>query len=145
MKAIQTNPEEEIPNIIRYSNRTFLNPSNVTKDIINFYLNGTGFTEQNVESFGYLISDSLVNFAVAHFTHLVRKLQDIFTYRFDYKGSYTVAKHFIKSKVDTGVAHTDELQYLFTNNMDPKYSPGTKEYKIVDLMTSIWYQFAKTG
>lgn len=124
---------------------TFPEPAKITTDIINFYLNGTGFNEENVNSFGLLMSDSIINFAVAHFTHLVRKVQDIFTYRFDYKGSFTIAKNMTKSRVDTGVAHTDELQYLFNTNMYPKYSSDNKEYDMVNFMTTVWYQFAITG
>lgn len=128
-----------------YSNMTFPDVNKITTDIITFYLNGTGFDEENVASFGLLMSDSLVNFGMAHFTQLVRKFQDIFTYRFDYQGSFSTVSNMLNTKVDTGVAHTDELQYLLNNKMYPKYSPDSMEYEMVDYMTTMWYQFAKTG
>ena len=143
LKNIQSKPYEELPKILRYSNETFSNPMEVTKRLIDFYLNGTGFTAKNVNSFGLMISDAVINFGMAKLTRQIRNSQDIFTYRFDYEGTFTAAKKNNKNPV--ALAHTDELQYLFTNEMTPKYTKDDKEYEIVDFMVTSWYQFAKFG
>lgn len=41
-----------------------------------------------------------------------------------------------------GVAHVDDHSYLFYGNFSWKLSPETDEYKTIERMIEIWYNFA---
>lgn len=50
----------------------------------------------------------------------------------------------------TGVTHSEELSYLFYPHMMkdlglPPFAPNSKDYKIMNRLTQMWTDFAKTG
>ncbi|RLU22070.1 hypothetical protein DMN91_006450 [Ooceraea biroi] len=81
-----------------------------------------------------------------------RKEAVTYFYKFSYIGGQTTTKHMLLGdKVAmTGAAHDDELSYLFYM---PKYKVndpkppaiGTKDRKVLEALTSMWTNFAKTG
>ena len=109
------------------------------------YLNNESLSNNTVLEYGQLFSDSHIVYGVTRFTNLIRRYKPVYNHIFDYKGIYTEATWNVGYKVDTGVVHADELQYIFTTNVAPVYSQGTKEYQIVELMTKVWINFAKFG
>lgn len=123
----------------------FSNANEVTEDIRKVYIKNEDFSEKTVKDFGVLFSDAIISYAVNRLANLVRKHGDIFVYEFDYKGIFTEATRNVGYEVDCGVVHADDLQYLFSTNVAPKYSPEDKEHKIVDMMTSIFVNFASKG
>nr|AHJ81343.1 carboxylesterase [Locusta migratoria] len=116
----------------------------VTKKIKDFYFSNGEITIDKVKE---LYSDGLF---VWNTDEAVRKYKDIapvYYYRLSYKGKYGMSKISGAGDVDLGVAHADDLFYLFSNN--PYYPPADgmpeKDYEIVKTMTKLWTDFAKTG
>ena len=64
----------------------------------------------------------------------------VFNYLLTYKGSKSLADEWYDSKVDFGVSHSDDLQYLFKR---PPYN--AKDKKMINLMVTYWSNFAKYG
>lgn len=71
----------------------------------------------------------------------------VFYYYFAYKGSASFSRIFGDSTGDYGVSHADELQYLFpVGEQLFKDTPlSNDDHKIIDIITRLWFNFAKTG
>ncbi|XP_073820351.1 esterase B1-like [Musca autumnalis] len=64
-------------------------------------------------------------------------------YRFDFDSKFF--NHFRNLKCGRsvkGVCHADEISYLFYNINAEKLSPTTREYKCIQRMVGMWYNFA---
>lgn len=70
-----------------------------------------------------------------------------FLYRFDCNTELNFVKKLHQAKEMPGASHCDELPYLFkTCDSIVDFSKlGPKEMKMIDTMTSMWTNFAKTG
>lgn len=70
----------------------------------------------------------------------------IYFYYFQYKSSWSWSKPLGDATRDYGVCHADDLQYFFPIREVKAPSPYSMEdYQMVDMMTSMWYNFAKAG
>ncbi|XP_011297876.1 uncharacterized protein [Fopius arisanus] len=70
----------------------------------------------------------------------------IYYYYFQYKSSWSWSKLLGDATRDYGVCHADDLQYLFPIRDVKAPSPYSDEdYQMVDIMTSLWYNFASSG
>ncbi|KAJ4446944.1 hypothetical protein ANN_13646, partial [Periplaneta americana] len=70
----------------------------------------------------------------------------VYYYYFDYRGENSFSSIFGGTNEDYGVCHMDELMYLFPQ--DHMFSNSTKtaeDDEMVDIMTTIWTNFARTG
>ncbi|XP_069696462.1 carboxylic ester hydrolase-like isoform X2 [Periplaneta americana] len=70
----------------------------------------------------------------------------VYYYYFDYRGENSFSSIFGGTNEDYGVCHMDELMYLFPQ--DHIFSNSTKtteDDEMVDIMTTIWTNFARTG
>lgn len=79
--------------------------------------------------------------------HLESLASPVYYYYFAYQGKASFSKIFGAPEGDYGVSHADELQYLFpVGEQLFKDIPLDKEdHKIIDIMTSLWYNFANSG
>ncbi|PSN57791.1 Esterase FE4 [Blattella germanica] len=68
----------------------------------------------------------------------------IYYYWFGFDGEFGVAKRAVKLQKE-GVAHADELGYLFSTAISPPLTEGTDEMKTMNRMIKMWTNFAKTG
>lgn len=142
---INADPDTHFPLIFDYPPRQFPNSKEVTERIREVYMKNEDLSEMNSKEFGVLFSDAIISYAVSRLVNLVRNHGDIFVYEFDYKGIFTEASRSVGNEVDFGVVHADDLQYLFSTNVAPKYTPDQKEHRIVDMLTSVFVNFAKSG
>lgn len=71
----------------------------------------------------------------------------VFFYRFAYESSASFSTIFGDPKRAYGVCHADELQYLFPigEKLFPKTSLSEDDHKMIDYLTTVWVNFAKTG
>lgn len=145
IQKVNSDPESHYPEIFDYPPRLFSNSKEVTEDIRKVYMKNEDVSSDNSRNFGVLFSDAIISYAVNRLVNLVRKHGDIYVYEFDYKGIFTEATRNIGYEVDFGVVHADDLQYLFSTNVAPRYTPEQNEHKIVDMMTSIYVNFAING
>lgn len=81
---------------------------------------------------------------LANIAHLQSLSSPVFYYYFNYKGSISFSHIFGSTKEDFGVCHCDELLYLFPMG-DFKKTYSKQDLKMVDILTTLWYNFAKTG
>ncbi|XP_076754354.1 carboxylic ester hydrolase [Xylocopa sonorina] len=79
--------------------------------------------------------------------YLRKQSSSVYYYYLAYKGTASFSAIFGDAENDYGVSHADELQYLFpVGEQLFKDKPLSKrDHKIVDLFTTLWYNFAKSG
>lgn len=79
--------------------------------------------------------------------HLKFLKSPVYYYYFAYRGSSSFSTIFGDPKNDYGVCHVDDVQYLFP--IGELYFPDTplseSDENMVDIMTTLWTNFAKTG
>ncbi|EZA62846.1 Esterase FE4, partial [Ooceraea biroi] len=119
-----------------------------------WYFNGKPCTENSVPSIIQCMSDIYMNIPTTEFVNSRRKKKEAVTYfyKFSYIGDQTTTKQMMvghKLRM-TGAAHEDELSYLFyipTYKVNDPQPPaiGTKDRKVLEALTNMWTNFAKTG
>ena len=79
--------------------------------------------------------------------HLELLSSPVYYYYFAYRGSSSFTELFGDPNNDYGVSHADELQYLFpVGEQLFKDTPLSEtDEKMVDVMTTLWSNFARTG
>ncbi|XP_076232205.1 carboxylic ester hydrolase [Calliopsis andreniformis] len=79
--------------------------------------------------------------------YLDKQSSPVYYYYLAYHGTASFSKIFGDTKNDYGVSHADELQYLFpVGEQLFQDTPLSKEdHKMVDIITSLWVNFASTG
>ncbi|XP_043270961.1 venom carboxylesterase-6-like [Venturia canescens] len=121
----------------------------ITKKIRQFYLGDKKIDESTRSNLIDLYTDAWFYIAADNAVrdHLEALSSPVYYYYFAYRGSSSFSKIFGDEKNDYGVSHADELQYLFpVGEQLFKDTPLTKEdHKIVDLLTGLWVNFARTG
>ncbi|XP_055854078.1 juvenile hormone esterase-like [Episyrphus balteatus] len=124
-----TNDSKEISNLLRAAYE-------IDKQIVT---NSTPF-----EPFAKLLSDAIIGFPVHRQVNLLAKYIPVYYYCFTYKGRFSDFK--FPDDTAYGSVHHDELLYLFNiPRLAPLYSEMDPENKIVERLTRMWTQFAKTG
>lgn len=78
---------------------------------------------------------------------IVNQTSPIFYYYFAYRGSASFSSIFGDSTRDYGVSHADDLQYLFPvgEQLFVHTTLSEKDQEMIDLMTTLWYNFANSG
>lgn len=79
--------------------------------------------------------------------HLKLLSAPVYYYLFSYRGSVSFSKIFGDPIHDYGVSHADELQYLFPvgEQLFKNIPLSDEDVKVIDILTKLWYNFAKTG
>nr|ARM65387.1 putative antennal esterase CXE16 [Ectropis obliqua] len=100
------------------------------------------------DALGRLYSHGVIGFGVHTLVNAlaVYSPHPVYYYRFDYIGNNS---HYMDPATHkpTGVAHHDDLIYLFSINVSfPLIAPsGSQDSRMVDYMTGMWRRFAATG
>lgn len=78
---------------------------------------------------------------------IVNQTSSIFYYYFAYRGSASFSSIFGDPTRDYGVSHADDLQYLFPvgEQLFVHITLSEKDQEMIDLMTTLWYNFANSG
>lgn len=96
-----------------------------------------------------MYSDSWFNHGIYEAVHdfIVNQTSPVFYYYFAYRGSVSFSSIFGDPVKDYGVSHADELQYLFPvgEQLFPDVQLSEKDQEMIDVMTSLWYNFAYSG
>ncbi|XP_046396391.1 juvenile hormone esterase-like [Ischnura elegans] len=78
--------------------------------------------------------------------HLNNSHNPVFVYEFTFHGSLSWSRIFSGVDKDYGVSHCDDLLYLFRSPaFFPDFKPDSREMDQVDLMVTLWTNFAKFG
>nr|XP_022903454.1 esterase FE4-like [Onthophagus taurus] len=122
--------------------------SNISDGLRKYYFPDNKIDESKRQGIADLYADSIIGFgsnrgAKLLAQHLTNK---VYYYRFNFKHRYSF--FYLPGSNDTipyGVSHHDELLYLFyIAPLTPMFTEDP-ESKIVDIMTTLWTNFVKTG
>lgn len=125
----------------------------LTEQIKQRYFNNKPFTEESVPSIIRCLSDMHFNIPIEDFVDKRRKKKQVPTYfyKFSYVGNEMTETKLGENKLTVmGASHTDDMSYLFympkckINNPVPP-AIGTKDRKMLEILTRMWTNFAKTG
>lgn len=121
----------------------------VSRRIREFYLgdrridNSTRFDVIDMYSDSWFIHGA--HTAVRH--HLRTQSSPVYYYMFAYRGSASFSRIFGDPAENYGVSHADDLQYLFPvgEGLFPDVPLNAEDHRMIDLLTSLWFNFAKHG
>ncbi|XP_049862485.1 juvenile hormone esterase-like [Schistocerca gregaria] len=94
-----------------------------------------------------MYSDAAFTYGSDETVRRYKNTASVFYYYFTYRGKYRTADPYRKIDFDFGAGHTDELFYLFPRNpfYPEDYDLPDEDMKMVEIMTKLWTDFAKTG
>ncbi|KAH8294650.1 hypothetical protein KR018_000868 [Drosophila ironensis] len=100
---------------------------------------------KSLKGFGELVSDALIGVAYNRFLRLMAPHTPVYTYLFRYKGRYSFLKN-PDTQEAMGPVHHDELLYLFhVGLVSPLFKRDDPEDFMIEQLTRMWLQFARTG
>ncbi|KYN22096.1 Esterase E4 [Trachymyrmex cornetzi] len=124
----------------------------LTKRIKEKYFNNKSeFTVESIPSIIRFLSDLHFNIPIEDFVDTRRKRKKApktYFYKFSYIGNQMTLTKLMGNKL-TGTSHTDDMSYLFyqpsckINDSPP--AVNTKDREILEILTTMWTNFAKTG
>ncbi|XP_049838018.1 juvenile hormone esterase-like [Schistocerca gregaria] len=103
----------------------------------NFYFGEEGFSVDNTQAVYDMFSDMNFIQPTEEFARTVANTSDlpVYLYYFDYDG-YGANEY--------GMSHAAESKYLFLS-FGPKMDPNSNDGKVIELLTTLWTNFAKYG
>ncbi|KAB0794137.1 hypothetical protein PPYR_13757 [Photinus pyralis] len=121
----------------------------ISKELRKFYLDDKPVDNSTIASLVNLYSDGMIGFGVNRAAKLLaeKSNESVFYYRFNYKGRHSFfylpdSNH----TVPYGVAHMDDLIYLFHNSKQfTDYKEDDPETDTIEKMTIMWVNFVKLG
>ncbi|XP_043269297.1 esterase E4-like [Venturia canescens] len=118
----------------------------ISQKLRDYYFKGEPISLKNVKAHGRGYADSISGFPMYRFVRLVAAFskQPVYYYRFVYEGKYGLIQ-WVNTGKPYGVSHLDDLQYILYMTGVHYYGPGDRESPVVDMMTAMWANFAKTG
>lgn len=135
LKALLYNPEDKAL------------AKDVAQKIQKFYLRDISNSAAVFSSAGDMLTDLLFLSG----TNLAVRLHSktgatLYYYRLDYRGSNSFSTLATNSTVDYGAVHLDDLLYLFPqNHFFPNLKLTPEDEYMVETMTTLWVNFARTG
>ncbi|XP_063830897.1 esterase FE4-like [Ostrinia nubilalis] len=112
-------------------------------EVHKLYLGDDEITVENRAKLSKFAGEPFFNYFAAEETGLIMKTTDkpVYHYLFDYDGWKNVIKLSASSSLKKlkGASHADELFYLFSQ------LPSMFENKMIEVMTTLWTNFAKYG
>ncbi|XP_031781566.1 venom carboxylesterase-6 [Nasonia vitripennis] len=114
--------------------------------IRNFYFDGQALTTESLEEFTKLLTDITFTYGVHYSTKLISQVNSspVYKYLLTHYSPVGPLKNMYSS--ETGVAHGDEIKYVFYSQMFNNLPPAdSAQEKIMHMFTTMWTNFAKTG
>ncbi|KAK0159974.1 hypothetical protein PV328_007428 [Microctonus aethiopoides] len=129
-----------------YYERNGSRSTRISKELQSNYFNNQPISSSNARQLGNIYSDVWVNFPVYRYVKLAAEYssQSVYYYHFTSEGRYSFAKW--SNGSNYGVAHQDDLLYLFNISSYPQITPSeSKEFKTLQRYTALIANFARTG
>lgn len=136
-------------NFDKYAPQLFIfdpkdNAREKSNKIKSFYLKNKKIQDQPFTNFGVIFSDAIINHGVHRLMRLARMYVDVFYYRFDYLGRFSLVMD--ENGKPRGVGHADDLQYILGSRwFEKKITVDDPEMFMVDRITRWWTSFARNG
>ncbi|EZA54385.1 esterase E4 [Ooceraea biroi] len=119
---------------------------NISTQVRQFYFGDKPIGPDTYDGIAHSIADSVIIFPQHRVARLIAENGDqpVYLYKFSYQGRYSFAMW--NDTTPYGVVHHDDLQYLFFMSAKfPFFKDDAPEIPTVELMTSVWSNFAETG
>ncbi|XP_063636028.1 acetylcholinesterase-like [Cydia splendana] len=113
-----------------------------------FYLPDNNAGLETIESmFDFDADFSLMYPSLRDSRYYVEAGATVYLYTFDYAGGRNYMKNRFRVKLNVGAIHGDEIGYLFQQSPEihPRCSEINQDTVIINVMTYMWTDFAKTG
>ncbi|XP_076656402.1 esterase FE4 [Halictus rubicundus] len=142
IEVLNTEPERFLP-----SNMNITDPDMLKEHgqcLKRFYFGDNEVTKEHLNEYIKLISDSFFNAGQILGLDFIKKKNSapIYLYEFNYEGTFGFVKNLFG--ITNGVAHCDEVGYLFYANAFKNLpEPGSSAEKMMNIMTKLWTNFAK--
>lgn len=141
---------EIAPSLLMYSETSMLSRRNkLSKDIREFYFGKKSVDYDTKDEMAKMYTDAIFLEGASISVELHKKYisKPIYYYLFGYEGSASFCNQFKKVvPYDYGVCHCDDLIYLFKSTaLYPNYQPTKEDEKVIELMTTLWTNFAIFG
>ncbi|KAM0730969.1 Esterase FE4 [Formica fusca] len=118
----------------------------ISTELRQFYFGNQSIGPDTYDGLAHIKADSLITFPLHRTIKLFAENTDqpIYFYVSSYQGRYSFVMW--NKTTPYGVVHLDDLQYLFfMRKIFPFFENDAPEIPIVELMTSMWSNFAETG
>ncbi|XP_032456548.1 uncharacterized protein LOC100116956 [Nasonia vitripennis] len=119
----------------------------ISREIRKFYFNDQTISTKNGRNLGLIYADALIGYPNHRFADLVasNSRAPVWNYMFVYPGRFSFSV-WSDTQKPYGVVHHDDLQYIFYMSfIFPFFNSTDPETKLVEKMTAMWANFAKTG
>ncbi|KAL4711245.1 hypothetical protein ACJJTC_019086, partial [Scirpophaga incertulas] len=119
----------------------------IADQIKSLYFKGSHTGVESLKEYFELLSDTMINVHThRHIKHLVQvSNKPIYYYKFDYVGELNFSKKLLASLGLDHAGHSDELGYLFSNELMKDVEPSSQDLKMRERMVRLWTNFAKSG
>ncbi|CAG7730475.1 unnamed protein product [Allacma fusca] len=148
LKDLDTNWKRFAPLIFGYKDLA-PNPISVSQKIRDFYFGSNGgIIDHNVrENFSNALSDRNFFRCARNCALLYAKESPVWIYYFTYKSNSSILNSYgLRDLSDfPGVAHSDELQYLFKMKTFPEIKHNSNYFEFSQSLISLWVSFASEG
>lgn len=123
------------------------NKDQLSRKIREFYLGNRAIDDRTKSEVTDMITDAWFLAPQNYISLLQAKhsRQPVYYYLFGYRGSVSYQQFFGDVKHNYGAVHVDDLIYLFSSELFPNYKPSESDKKMINVMTTLWTNFAKTG
>ncbi|XP_069696461.1 esterase E4-like isoform X1 [Periplaneta americana] len=136
-----------VNNFLSGSKETQTERTETAKRIREFYFGDKPINKDTRKALAKMYTDVMLGIGTDSAVKLHSKAgATVYYYHFDYRGKNSFSSVFGGTNEDYGVCHMDELMYLFPqDHMFPNSTKTKEDDEMVDIMTNIWTNFARTG
>lgn len=135
---------EDFVNIASQCFRFEANDHKTTEEIADIlrksYLPFDNIDIRSFDGLAKFLGDGTIGYGIHRFVNHVREFVDVYYYKFSYIGRFSFFTY--PRNQPFGVHHVDDMQYIFNYF---SFQLNDTENLMVQRMTRIWEQFAKTG
>ncbi|XP_031345675.1 venom carboxylesterase-6-like isoform X2 [Photinus pyralis] len=137
--------EDIVPIMLFYGDQNF--KQRITAIIRKFYFNDRSIGNDTKSELTDVLTDGYFYYPQRATSEIHAKYssQPVYFYLFGYKGTLRASAYFGDPTYDYGVCHCDDLNYILNHQYMSSYRPTEADLKMNNLMTTLLYNFAKTG
>ncbi|XP_045446541.1 juvenile hormone esterase-like [Melitaea cinxia] len=112
-----------------------------------FYFDNEEITEDSMKILSDLLADRYIIYPVHRFVNFYAEhCKSIFMYRFNLSTNLNFLKTMLGFEAEEGASHGDDMFYMFKSSLtDDKFKENEKLMEYVNLITTLWTDFAKYG
>lgn len=119
----------------------------IAEKIKALYFKGNPTSVESLTEKFHLMSDYMINIGIHRYIkYLINNTnKPIYYYKFDYIGELNISGNLLQSLDMKPAGHTDELGYIFKNDLQKTVEPTPQDVKMRERMLRLWTNFAKCG